>query len=255
MVVAQPIVQSNDIRIGKPSSSKAYLLMQDSRTKDPFSTQGMKYIKKKAVELVLQKTSEIEFFSRQTAWGDFVELYVFYKLLTSEWTYLAQNTQEHQTIKGWVGTPDYLRKAKKIVSDCKGYYPEKFLQYTACLKKNDIALFKKEYKEEYWQLVSNACIMGYKIIEPITFLPKRKTISKLQEFVDDMQPVDKIKYEFIFNDGQYEDYRLPHMHDDCKVKELNIFQFEVPQEDIDKCTERFKLAIKEVNKYAKEYAA
>lgn len=171
-------------------------------------------------------------------------------------------TYEHPIHPEWVGTPDslkYLVEKVDTVTDTKCpltlknfYNLIKFLYdfdgFTATKKTEidgdqviqQIRKQSKEGEKYYWQLVSNACILGAKYAELIAFVPYFEELETIKKFNQELaEPYHNILFA---KDGE-----LPFIHKESGVENLNIIRFEVPEEDKKFLTERVKLAIEKIN--------
>lgn len=215
-----------------------------------FSTGGETYIQEKIDERLLKRSISIEKDTNATLWGKLLEPMVN-ELLPEEYYLTSKKRYSHPTIANWNGMPDVLTPVK--VGDIKCPEPKAFMELLRIFKKEkalaqmDINLkqgsfLKKEKPEYYWQLVSNAILTGRKIAELIVFMPKSfrsAEVKFLCENEDDFFMQEKFKRIFYAPEES-----LAFMPDDCELDELNIFTFEVPQEDMDFLEERVKQANK-----------
>jgi len=252
-------------RHGGPSSSSAYkLIKMDTRkmtdkekrelklispkskkTTCPddksFQKSGQTYIKQIGYERKLKKPLTEDTFSRPTSWGIFLEHRAFTMIPELEYQLVSKTRYEHQEIKGWTGMPDLIKS--KVVGDIKCPYSlESFCDKIAALQ--DIETYKEEFPEDYWQLISNACLLesnGVPVthMEAVIYCPYYSELADIQlesTIYDDPNLV-----YWIANALASE---LPHLLDDCEYDNLNQFTFEIPQEDKDFLTTRVEQAIK-----------
>lgn len=239
-------ITENIIRIGNPTSSQIFRLCAKDKSGgkgEPFYT----YVSEKKREKRLGRSININKDTRATLWGDFMEQYV-HDLLPIGYEFISKKTIEHQTIKGWVGSPDNKNVTLGIVGDIKCYEPDNFTKYVDCLseavKTNDTEKFKKEHKKEYWQLVSNAILLGFTTIEAIVFMPFESELPTIRQMAEDYDNFDQYKFRFISESHKSE---LPYLPDGGYYNNLNIFRFTIPQSDIDFLTERVKDALELIN--------
>lgn len=188
-----------------------------------------------------------------TAWGDICERRVF-QLIGLQYQDLSNKTSVHPDYPDyWAGSTDLL-VPNKVVGDIKGYHPENFCNYADCLLMQDIEVFKKDFKKEYWQLVSNACIHGVDYAEAVLYQPNDREIkdilSLIENSVTDMSGDelwqwknwhDKIQ-AMIFNEKP----KNPFQPNDSGYPNLIQWQFEVPKEDKIYLEQRVKSAIKKI---------
>ena len=223
---------------GRPKSGtgSAVKTIEDPNT---LSQEAHNYIAEKRMEQRIGRSISIEKQTRATLWGHYMEQRVHDKLPTS-YRLIGKKSEAHPTILHWVGSPDNDCKAESVVGDIKCYEPKNFCEYVDCLSKNDIALFRSEFPQQYWQLISNACILGMDFIEAIIYIPYFSELPEIRQSVLDLDSEDdKKKYGFI----AYASYNeLPYIADGCAYKNLNIFRFKAPIEDKEFLKQRVILA-------------
>lgn len=211
-------------RVGNFSSSEIFRLVNSAKT---FSS----YVSEKNMERRLGRSLSIEKSTRPMIWGHFLELYVHENKLSTAYELLSDTTMVHPEFSYWVGTPDNVNRSASVVGDTKCFEPKAFCEYVDCISQNDVELFKAEYPKEYWQLVSNACILNMKYIEPIAYMPY---LSELPDIRLAAANTEEWKYKFI---AESENTELAWLPDNSSYKDLNIIRFEVPQADKDLLTE------------------
>jgi len=225
----------NQLRNGNFTSSKIFELCTSGKKAGELSEKARKYINKKNIERKLRRSLSLNKGSNATRWGNFIE-YRVHNLLGLGYESIGNITFQHPSVSFWVGSPDLRNKTESVCGDIKCYEPENFAEYLDVLYKNDTELFKKEYPKEYWQLVSNAIIIGMNYIEPIVYMPYESELPEIREMVHEYDGEDIWKYRFIVESPISE---LPYLPNDCKYyKNLNVIRFEVPQSDKDFLTER-----------------
>lgn len=259
----------DELRIHKeefPGSKK-------TTTKDvgaPFYT----YVEKKRRERFYRRKGDTRVETFPMQWGKLCELYVHFVELSErgimEYVYQTDvvssdggaSTLTHPEIPEWVGTPDEDNKEEKVVADIK--CPQSDLTHYDLISSlyniedqsktnidgnEAIKLIRENAKDGekfYWQLVSNACIMGYDKAELIVYLPKLSSIFNIKRFNDGEDsryplavPFDRIKWK--------DEDEIFHLPDESLIDELNFIRFDIPQEDKDFLTERVKKAIELIN--------
>lgn len=217
---------SNTLRIGNFTSSHIYRLCG---APGPIKT----YVEKKNLERRLNLSIETDAYSQPMAWGTFLEGHVHREHLGMEYIWVSSETNQHQTIKCWAGSKDFYVKGKKV-SELKCYYLENFALFTDALLTKNTELIKKKFPKEYWQAVSNAIIDQVPTAELISYCPfESELMSIKQQAIDYDDPSDAWKYRFI-----YEVQNLPHLKNNGYYNNINKFEFEVPNEDVDFLTNR-----------------
>jgi hypothetical protein len=106
------------------------------------------------------------------------------------------------------------------------------------MEANDIQLFKKEFPEYYWQLVSNAILTGKQVAELIIYLPYLSELEEIRELAANNTDIDLETKLFWIANSIDED--LPHQPDNSGYNHLKIFRFEILDCDIDILTEKIK---------------
>lgn len=233
-------ITENELRIGNLTSSKAFFLCASGKGEGGFSAGCHTYIRGKNLERRFGISLSQEKYSRPTAWGHFLEQRV-HDLLPSTYQSVGHITLKHPTIKHWAGSPDNKDVTNSICGDTKCYERLAFGEYVENLTKakGDTEFFKSEHPEEYWQLVSNAIILGMKFIQPIVYMPYESEIEEIREEAHNYEGPDQWKFRFIAEAPLCE---LPYLKDDWYFKNLNTFLFEIPKADKDFLTSRMIMA-------------
>jgi hypothetical protein len=211
----------NPQRVGAFTSSEIYRLMGSPKV-------AATYIEEKQIEKRLGRCLTKDNYSQDMAWGNFCEQRV-HELLGLEYKLLSTETAVHPKYEFWAGSADLIVEGKKV-SDIKCFQMKKFCQYTDALLTNDLDLIKAEFPAEYWQLISNAIINNVPNAEAITYCPYLSEIPILREMASNYDGVDQWKYRFI---AEKPESGLAWLPDGGFYKNLNIFEFEVPQSDKD----------------------
>lgn len=229
-------ITQNEARVGAFTSSQIYRLMGSDRVRST-------YIEEKRIEKRLGRSIELDKYSRPMAWGTLLETRVF-DLLGLEYTPVGNDTVVHPEIPEWAGSADLIAPMLGKISEVKCYEPKKFCQYTDALLSGDINHLRSDFAEEYWQMVSNAILNGMAYAEAITYMPYQSELQEIRDLAADYPYADPWKYRFIY---ESQDYELAYLPDGGYYKNLNIFCFEVPGEDIKVLTERVKSAVELLN--------
>lgn len=233
------MITANTARVGNFTSSEIYKLMSKDRTGEGFGAPAMAYIKEKALERRLGRSLDVEMNTRALAWGKFLEERVN-NLLGLEYKLQSGVTLIHKGYPCWAGSPDFIVEGVKV-AEAKCYYPAKFAAYTDALLTKDINHIKKEFPAEYWQVVSNAAILDYWQGEAITYMPYESELQEIRDMAYEYQGERPWEYRFIYEDPK--EY-LPYLPDGGYYKNLNIFTFEIPEEDVAILSEKVRQANK-----------
>ena len=217
---------NNPQRRGRFTSSQIYKLIPEGNYQG-FQKPAINYIDEKIIERRMGRTLDTGGYSQSAAWGLFMEQVLFQRLPV-DYEISSNETKvhpEHKLI--WAGSTD-LKIKDLLIADQKSYQPKKFAQYTDCILKEDLKLFKESFPQEYWQLVSNAAIEQVDHAQAISFMPYAKDMDEIRKIAADYEGSDMWKYRFIYEKPNEELAVLPN---DGYYKDFNEFTFKVPEED------------------------
>lgn len=221
-------------RVGKFTSSQIYKLTLEGRTKGTSGEKALTYIAEKRYEKRIGRSLDLEKAGRPALWGHYNESRV-HSMLGTSYQLIEDRTIQHPAIDFFCGTPDCLNERENVVGDIKCYEPRKFCQYVDALTRakesGDMAELKKDFAQEFWQLIANSILLNTKHIEAIVYIPYFSELQAIRESVDDLDSEDdKRKYGFIKHSHYNE---LPYIADGCYYKNLNIFRFVASEDDKD----------------------
>ena len=253
-------IVKNEKRVGRFTSSKVYLLIPEGSRKmtedelkawkkdNPksqkkniaygFSDGGLTYIAEKRHERKLGRSLDMGHYSRSSAWGLFLEQYVYQHFVGLSYEISASETKVNPKIPYHAGSTDLLVAGKKV-SDIKCFEPRKFCDIVECFLLKDLEQFKEKFKAEYWQLVSNALIHDVNRAESIVYMPTEEDLEEIKEMAMDYQGADQWKYRFIY---ESDNHQLAYIPNGSEYTSLNKLEFEVPQEDKNLLIQRLALA-------------
>lgn len=248
-------------RLGRFTSSQMHRLMANGRSKGSIGQPFYTYVEEKANEKRMGISFDSDPYTKSIAWGDLMELILHSEVLGPEYKLTSKGTLVHPIYEYWAGTPD-CEKFKDgeliAVSEIKCYQPKKFAEYTNALLKKDVKFLKEKFKQEYYQIVSNACILDVDYGEAISFMPYANQMDNtfdkdgnvtnigIREIINNLDDFeDQNKYRFI-SDSPNEDLAV--LPNDGFYKNVNKFMFKIPKEDKEQLTERVELATKEIKK-------
>lgn len=221
-------------RVARFTSSKISVLTVSGNGKYGFGAGAITYINQKAMELELGRGITLPVNKWEMNWGKLWEVWVHWQL-GSEYELVIDKTTVHPKYLFWSGSEDYkLVVDGGGISELKCYQLENFFKYTKCLEKQNIELLKKEFKDEYWQIVSNSCIHNTKYGEAIAFMPTEENLIEMRQLVEDTDYVEKqlkddpFKYKFIIDRNFWD---LPFIPSHSDFPSMTKFRFEVPIED------------------------
>lgn len=240
-------------RVGSFSSSSIHELMSKGagnfalkNTGKPFKT----YVEEKAFERGLNRSLSTDNNAKPTAWGTLVEKVAFDKMGLN-YTLVSKERFYHPNIKlkdYWNGMPDLITPF--IVGDIKCPWTLKsFCKVVKAIRlfneKNDLSLFKKEHKDWYWQLVSNAILCGRDKAVFVAYCPYKEDLEEIRELAEESMGDGTNRFAFI---TWSEDEDLPYLVRDGKYNDINVMEFDIPKEDKDILTARVEMGIVELKK-------
>lgn len=201
---------------------------------DGFSAPGLTYIEEKNIERKLGRSIQTESYSKDMAWGTFLQERVL-TLLPYGYKLVPNETVSHKTIPFWSGSTDFKHEFVSIIAETKSYQPKRFAKYTDAIMLQSIENLKENHPEEYWQIVSNSIINEVEFGAAISYMPYKSELAEIREMAEYYDGPDQWKYRFI---AEGDEDTLAYLPDDGYYKNLNVFQFVIPQEDIDYLTNR-----------------
>lgn len=236
-------IVKNMARVGNFTSSEIVALTTNGKAKDTFGKPFYTYVEEKNMERELNRSLKNETFAQALKWGKLLEKRVF-DLLPIEYRLCSEDTFYHKTIKCWAGSPDCTLE-EKIVGDVKCPLTLKSFcrlvrPLILGLEGMDAINWIRENHDDgekyFWQLVSNACILGMKTCQLIVYVPYKSELEQIRELARE-QPGNKL-----FSIINSEDTELPYLEDNGFYKNLNIIEFPVPEFDRNFLTNRVQLA-------------
>ena len=246
-------------RTGNFSSSQIYLLMSEGKremteeeliehrkknpkskaklTSDGFGKAALTYIKGKKREMLLNRPLQKERSARSTSWGKLIEPRV-YELLPTEYILCSDERLQHEEIERWNGAPDMKTEIK--VCDIKAPYSlDVFCDKADIMMANDIEALKRDFPENYWQLVSNSILTGLPIAELIIYCPYLNELVEIKEdlgnYAGDANEVAWINWAA--------DEELPYLIKGEYYQNLYKMSWTVSEEDKQLLYDRVKLAL------------
>jgi hypothetical protein len=218
------------MRAGTFSSSNNWKLMTNDRTGKDFGAPGKTYIKQVYYEQQLGRAINPDRDSRPTTWGAFVEKRVF-DILPISYKLVSKDRVRHPALP-WSGAPDLLKGSTVCDAKCP-FNLAVFCDKIDILRRGDSELYKAEYPEDYWQHISNACLLiidGYKVdsFEAIIYAPYQSELNAIRDLAMQYNEADQYRFKWI---AFTNDEELPYLIDGGNYANLNIFQFEIPTQD------------------------
>lgn len=239
-----------DHRTGRFTSSGIFALIKSGRGAD-FSAPGLTYISEKRIERLLQRSLGAgQINSVAIKWGNMMEKILWeFHLEQDGYELVSQNSLFHPDpvlAEVWSGMPDLVNKEQDEIGEVKCYQLKKFAEYAICLMQKDIDLFRENFPQEYWQIVSNSILTGHKYGSAIAFMPYRRELELIINEIENTDILEKYgfkpwEYRFLVEDNIDD---LPYIEIGGHFKNIVSFRFEVPESDKNLLTERVLLAKK-----------
>lgn len=231
----------NKLRHGNFTSSKIYRLCGSIKNGEP-SASFYSYVEEKMFERKLKRSLENGAYSQSMAWGKFLEKRVNDNL-GLEYELISKTTFLNPKISCHSGSPDFIVKGIKV-AELKCYQMLKFARYATALSTRDTEYIKTEFPDEYWQIISNAMIQGVFKGEAILYAPYESEMEEIRELAQDPEYLNKIgmmpwEVRFITENSNSQLSVLPN---DSSFQNLNIFEFDLPIDDVIFLTKRLKMA-------------
>jgi hypothetical protein len=245
------MIRENTQRIGNFTSSTIYNLMSVGRDGNSFGKPALTYIKEKTRERKLLRTISNSTTARPTSWGNLVEKIVLEEILSTEYRVCSQETIAHPSIDCWKGSPDaerYINGNKYAVVDIKCPYTlSSYCDFVDSFERGGIAEFRKEHSDGekyYWQLVSNAILLGVDKAELIIFCPYLEQLESIRNFASNYDGDNQKDYLWIYYSS---DNDIPYLVEDGYYKNIYKFEFDIPAEDKQLLTEKVLKAMEVIN--------
>ena len=221
-------------RVGRFTSSKISVLTVFGKGEFGFGTGAITYIKDKIKELQLGRGLTLPVYKKEMIWGKCWEVYVHWQL-GLDYKLIIDKTSIHPKYDFWSGSEDFQVEVNGgCISELKCYQLSNHYDYAKCLQKCNVETLKKEYKDEYWQIVSNSIIHNTKYGEAIAFMPNELDLIEMRRLLEETDYVEKHlkddpwKYRFIYEEDLY---NLPFIPEHSDFPSMVRFRFEVPIED------------------------
>lgn len=221
-------------RIGNFTSSEIVALTTRDRSGKGFGKPALTYIEECNMERRLGRPIERDTTARALSWGKLNERRV-HALLGLDYRLCSTETIRHPEIDYWCGSPDFERFASvKYVCDAK--CPQTLKSFCTLIDgwKTDgitgIRTFHRDGEKYYWQIVSNAILTGSDHGELIVYCPYLDEIDAIRDMAANYDGPDQHQFKWI---AFAQDDELPYLLRGGYYKNLNVFQFPIPQPDKD----------------------
>lgn len=221
----------NKDRIGNFTSSQIFNLCAVNKD-GSYSSAYYTYIGKKIRERKMKRSLDMGKYGTSMAWGKFLEKRVNDNLPLN-YQMLHKSTKIHPKFDYVAGSVDFLVPKVKV-SELKCYEPDKFSAYVSALMTYDLEYIKKEFAQEYWQMLNNSQIHKTPKMEAIVYMPYESEMEDIRALAEDPEYLSAIgmmpwETRFIV---EKPDSQLAVLPNDSAFKNLNIFEFDVPIKDV-----------------------
>lgn len=222
---------TDNTRFGTASSSNWGKLMTVDKSGKGWGKPAQKYIKQIQYEIQLKRALNPERDSRPTSWGKFVEKVAF-DLLPTSYILISQERLFHPKYPFWSGMPDL--KKTFVTGDVKCPFSlEVFMD--KCTSLDNVDDYKAQYPDDYYQHISNAILLrenGHPVthFEAIIYCPYRTELANIRDLAFNADIDIQRSCQWIY---YAEDNELPYLLEDSGLKNLNIFSFPIPEEDVE----------------------
>jgi len=225
------------LRVGNFTASNIYKLCASLASGKPNAT-FYSYIEEKKHERYLNRSIEMGAKSQSMTWGQFLEKRVFNNLGMG-YVMLNKATKQHPKINSVVGTTDFLVPKVKV-SELKCFEPKNFASYASALLTKDTDKIKAEHPKEYWQIICNSQIHEVPKGEAILYMPYESEMDEIRELMHDddyLEEIGMLKSDMYYI-HEKPNSQLAVLPNDSKFENLNIFEFEIPADDVIFLTKR-----------------
>jgi len=221
----------NKERIGNFTSSNIYKLCASLASGKP-SSSFFTYIEEKIFERRMKRSLEMGAYGQSMAWGKFLEKRVNDNLPFG-YQMLHKTTKVHPKFNYVSGSVDFLVPEVKV-AELKCFEPKNFASYVSALMTGDLELIKKEHPKEFWQMVNNSQIHKTPKMEAIVYMPYESEMEEIRELAENPEYLSEIgmmpwEVRFI---AEKPISHLAVLPNDSVFKNLNIFEFDVPLDDV-----------------------
>lgn len=239
-------------RVARITSSKVSLLLVEGNQKLGFGVGAITYLNGKKKELEFGRGLELPVNKWEMNWGKMFEPYVHWQL-GNEYELVIDKTTIHPKYSQWSGSQDFniVQDGVKVgISELKCYQMSNHYDYVKVLQSENLDLFRKEYKAEYYQIVSNCIIHGVEIGEAIAFMPTEKQLIEMRDLLENTDYIEKQLKDDAWKYRQFYEkdlWDLPFIPEHSDFPSMVKFRFQVPIDDKILITKKVLNGIKYLN--------
>lgn len=235
----------NKSRNGNFTSSEIVALTKNGTAKGSFGKPFYTYVAETNMERRLGRSLESDITARPLSWGKLNEKRVF-EILGPEYRLCSSETVGHPSIDYWKGSPDaekFIGENPDAVIDIKCPHTLKsFCLMVDSFKNGGILQLRADHpsgEKYYWQLVSNAIILGVDWAELIIYCPYEDELDAIRELANQQEGPEMSQYYWISMgmDGDF-----PFLKRGGYYENLYKFRFVIPKHDKEFLTERVEAA-------------
>ena len=204
------------------------------------------YLKEKRAERDLKRSIDLGAYSQEMTWGKVIEAYFFlqekYFPTGCGYSLCSKETAVHPKYSFWVGSCDV--EGKQDAGEIKCFYPKNYHALALALLalisgKITLEAFKLEFKEIYWQVVSNAIILGKTHATIFAYTPTKEELEDCILLLEETNfgerlGLDPWMFRFMIEAKEKEQlYKLPYIDPEKTDFPNEVrYTFEVPTDDI-----------------------
>lgn len=237
---------NSKLRDGRFTSSQMHRLAASLKNGNP-SSAFFTYCEEVKYQRAMERSTETRVLTKPMKWGSLFELVLFdYESLDIQLSH--KETIVHKDHSFWSGTPDFYQGNIKTI-EVKCPQPKRFAKLSLSLISQNTETIKAQDKESYWQVVSNSILLGTPRAEIICYMPYKSEVEKIVQLHNDTNFLEErgLNPEDYYFLQQDDIETMAYLPDDSGFKNINRFEFDVPQEDIDFLTDRVLLAEETIN--------
>lgn len=222
-----------DYRTGRFTSSKVHLLMKKGRGSAEFSAPALTYISEKRMEAKLGRSIDSFADSQPIRWGRIMEHFAMRHISSNDYSMTSNDYRVHDALP-WAGSADLVgENGNDSIGEIKSYQLKNFAAYSDCLMSRDVERLKKEFPQEYWQIVSNSILYNTALGEAISYMPYYEELEAISDELEntdflEMKNFEAWKYRFIVESPMEE---LPYIEQGNYFRNITRFAFIVPNHD------------------------
>lgn len=228
---------ANKNRVFRFTSSNIWKLTTSGKGEFGFGAPALTYIEEVRAQRCLGRGIDLGATSQALTWGKVAEYYCHRFELGLEYELCSTETLVHSKYPFWSGSQDVRTKSK--TGEIKCFQPKNFYTLSRALMQLNEGImtleqFKKDEKEVYWQVVSNAILNGHTTAEIMIYTPSEEQLFIIRQELEDTNIGEKLglnpwNWRFI-SESPIEE--LPYIPEGIEWPNFVKHTFEVPIDDV-----------------------